>query len=51
MVVILPLGEMFGCILNHGKLPHCGSAHYPDLRAYFWVRNKGNLVVCPSGKL
>ena len=42
---------MFGCILNHGKLPHCGSAHYPDLRDDFWVINKGNLVVRPSGKL
>ena len=42
---------MFGCILNHGKLPHCGSAHYPDLRDDFSVRNKENLVVSPSGKL
>ena len=50
-MVILPLGEMFGCILNHGKLPHCGSAHYPDFRDDFWVRNKGNLVVSLSSKL
>ena len=26
VVVILPLGEMFGFILNHGKLSHYGSA-------------------------
>ena len=39
---------MSGCILNHGKLPHCGSTHYPDLRADFWVQSEGNLVVSPS---
>ena len=21
------LGGMFGCVLNHGKLPYCGSTH------------------------
>ena len=42
---------MFGGILNHGKLPHCGSAHYPDLITDFWVINKGNLEVSFSGKL
>ena len=25
-VVVLPRG-MFGCVLNHGKLPYCGSTH------------------------
>ena len=47
----LALRGMFGCILNHGKLPYCGSTHYPDLRTGFWVGNKCNLVVSPSGKL
>ena len=42
---------MFGCILNHGKLPYCGSTHEPYFRTGFWVGNKGNLVVIPSGKL
>ena len=42
---------MFGCILNHGKLPYCGSTHYPDFRTRFWMGNKGNLDVSPSSKL
>ena len=44
------LRGMSGCILNHGKLPHSGSAHYPDLRADFWVRSEGNFVVSLSRK-
>ena len=31
---------MFGCILNHEKLPHCGSTHEPDFRTGFWVGKK-----------
>ena len=41
---------MVGCILNHEKLPHCGSTHEPDFRTGFWVGNKGNLVVSHSDK-
>ena len=43
--------EMFGCILNYGKLPYFDPTHYPDFRTCFRVGNKGNLVVCPSGIL
>ena len=45
------LRGMFGCVLNHGKLPHCGSTHEPDIRTSFWMGKKGNLVVRPSSKL
>ena len=47
----LSLRGMFGCVLNHGRLPYCGSTHLPDFRTGFWVENEGNLVVSPSGKL
>ena len=26
---------MVGCILNHEKLPHCGSTHEPEFRTGF----------------
>ena len=41
----LALRGMVGDILNHEKLPHCGSTHEPDFRTGFWVGKKGNLVV------
>ena len=47
----LALRGMFVCVLNHGKLPYCDSIHYSDFRTGFWVGNKGNFVVSPSGKL
>ena len=47
----LALRGMLGCVLKYGKVPYCGSAHSPDFRTGFWVGNKGNLVVSPSGKL
>ena len=31
----LVLRGMFGRVLNHGKLPYCGSTHYPDFRTGF----------------
>ena len=43
----LTLRGMFCFILNHGKLPSCGSTHSPEFRTGFWVGNKGNLVVSP----
>ena len=46
----LTLRRMFVCVLNHGKLPYCGSTHYSDFRTCFGVGN-GNLVVSPSCKL
>ena len=33
----LSLRGMFGCVLNYGKVPYCGSAHSPDIRTGFWV--------------
>ena len=47
----LALRGMVGCILNHEKLPHCGSTHESEFRTGFWVGKKGNLAVFPSGKL
>ena len=47
----LALRGMFGCVLNHGRLPYCGSTHELDFRTGFWVGNKGTLVVSPLGKL
>ena len=47
----LSVREMFGCILNQGKLPYFDHTHYLDFRTGFWVGNKWNLVVSPSGKL
>ena len=42
---------MVGFILNHEKLPHCGSTHEPEFRTGFWMVKKGNLEVRPSGTL
>ena len=47
----LALWGMFGCVLNHGRLPYCGSTRYLNFRTGFWVANKGNLIVSPSDKL
>ena len=47
----LALRGMFGCVLNHGKLPYCGSTHKPNFKTCFSVGNKGNSVVSPLGKL
>ena len=43
--------EVFGCILNQGKLPYFDHTHWSDFKTGFWVVNKGNLVVSPLGKL
>ena len=43
----LALRGMVGCILNHEKLPHCGSTHEQEFRTGFWVGKKGNLAVSP----
>ena len=43
--------EEFGCNLNQENFPIFDPTHYLDLRTDFWVINKGNLVVSPSGKL
>ena len=32
---------MFGCILNHGKLPYFDPTHYPNFRTSFRVGTKG----------
>ena len=40
-----------GCNLNQVNFRIFDPTHYPDLRTHFWVRNKVNLVVSPSGKL
>ena len=42
---------MFGYILNYGKPPYFDPTHWPNFRTGFRVGNKGNLVVCPLGKL
>ena len=31
----LALRGMFVCVLNYGKLPYCGSTHYPEFRTGF----------------
>ena len=43
--------ERSGCNLNQENFPIFDHTHYPDLRTDFWVINKGNLEVSPSGKL
>ena len=43
--------EGSSCKLNQENFPIFDHTQYPDLRMGFWVRNKGNLVVSPSGKL